>query len=158
PYPIAKVLWAVVMGLSAAGVLLLFRTFGGERPRSLIGQLAPVLLLLNLLTLAGIVVGQTPLLAVGCVAAGQWCFENRRAVLGSVLWAIPFIKPHLALPLIPLAWYLGGWKRAAGVVAAVAGLNLLGCLLAGRSPLLLVEYLEFIGSAHKSVIWNRAEL
>ena len=54
-----------------------------------------------------------------CVAAGLLCFERGRPYLAAVLWAIPFVKPHLAIPLIPLAWYLGGWRPAALLVALV---------------------------------------
>ena len=55
-----------------------------------------------------------------------------------------FVKPHVALPLIPLAWYLGGWRRAAGLVAVVAALTLVGATLAGGSPLFLRDYLAFL--------------
>jgi hypothetical protein len=158
PYPISKVLWALVTGLSAVGVLLVLRTFGTTPPTTLIGRLVPVFLLLNFLTVGVVMVGQTTLLFAGCVAAGQWCFERRWPLLGAVLWAIPFAKPHLALPLVPLAWYLGGWKRAAAVVAVVGVLNLAGCLIAGGSPLFLREYIDFLASGHKSVLFNRAEL
>ncbi|CEF48229.1 unnamed protein product [uncultured bacterium] len=154
PYPAAKVLWALTTGLSAAAVLLLLRTFGTRPPDSLIGRLIPLFLMLNFLTIGIVVVGQTTLLCVGCVAAGQWCFERRRPLLGAVLWAVPFVKPHLALPLLPLAWYLGGWKRAAAVAGVVGGLNLTGCLIAGVSPR---EYLEFLGASHSTVAFNLVE-
>ena len=156
PYPASKFLWAAVVGLSGAALLLVLRTFGTRWPTSLIGQLVPLFLLLNFLTIGVVIVGQTTLLCVGCVAAGQWCFERKRVTLGAILWAIPFIKPHVALPLIPLAWYLGGWRRAAAVVGAVAALNLIGAMIAGGSPLFLREYVEFLGSAHKSVVFNQA--
>ena len=144
----------MVIGLSAAAVLLLLRTFGTSPPHSLIGRLIPLFLLLNFLTIAIVFIGQTTLLCLGCVAAGQWCFERKWPILGAVLWAIPFLKPHLALPLLPLAWYLGGWKRAAAIAGVVAGLNLAGCLIAGVSP---GEYLEFLRSMHGSVAYNRVE-
>ncbi len=155
PYPIAKLLWAVTCGLSAIGVLLLFRTFSNAEHTSLAARIVPVFLLLNFLTLAIIVVGQTTLLFVGCVAAGQWCYERKWSLPAALLWAIPFLKPHLALPLLPLAWYLGGWKRAAWLAGMVAALNGLGCLLAGIGPR---DYLDFLAAAHKSVLFNRVEL
>ena len=155
PYPVAKVAWAILMGLSGAATLLVLRLFTPPAKPSLVGHLVPFLLLLNLLTLAIVVVGQTTLLFVGAVAAGQWCFDNRRPTLGAILWAIPFVKPHLALPLLPLAWYLGGWKRAAAVAGVVAGLNAIGCLIAGVSP---GTYLDFLRGAHKAVEFNRVEL
>jgi hypothetical protein len=154
PYPVAKVLWAAVTGLSAAAVLLLLRTFGTRPPDSLIGRLIPLFLLLNFLTIGVVVVGQTTLLCVGCVVAGQWCFERRWPLLGALLWAIPFVKPHLALPLLPLAWYLGGWKRAASVAGVVAGLNVAGCLIAGVTP---QDYLQFLADSHRTVAFNLVE-
>lgn len=157
PYPVAKVLWAIVTGASAAAVLLLLRTFGTRPPTTPIGQVVPLFLLLNFLTIGIVLVGQTTLLSVGCVAAGQWCFERRRTILGALLWAIPFIKPHVALALLPLAWYLGGWRRLAAVVIAVGLLNLAGCLIIAGSPLFLRDYLAFLGSGHKAVLFNQAE-
>ena len=158
PYPIAKVLWAIVVGLSAAGAVQLTRTFAAPLPPSPVALLLPALLLLNPLVTATVVVGQTSLLFVGCVAAGQWFFERGRPTVGALLWAIPFVKPHLALPLLPLAWYLGGWKRAAAVAGVVAGLTLVGCLIAGGSPLFFREYLDFLGSGHKAVVFNQVAL
>ena len=158
-YPTAKFLWAAVVGLSAAASLLLLRTFGTAPPVTFAGRAIPLFLLLNFLTLGVVIVGQTTLLCVGCIAAGQWCFERKRSLftlLGAVLWAVPFVKPHVALPLLPLAWYLGGWKRAVAVAGAVAALNLIGCVIAGGSPLFLREYLEFLAAGHKTVVFNLA--
>ncbi len=163
PYPAAKVAWAALDALAAAAVLLLLRTFAdppgaAPRVRPLVGLAVGVALCLNLLTAGVVVVGQTTLLAVGCVAAGQWAFENRRPAVGTLLWAVPFVKPHVALALLPLAWYLGGWKRAAGLGLAVGLLTLAGCLLAGGSPLFLGDYLRFLADAHKGVEFNRVAL
>lgn len=155
-------------------------------PRTLVWIIVPLALVLNPLAVATVVVGQTSLWSVACVVAGQMCFEwasrlrlataeleeeenwdallriERKSTfafwLGAALWAIPFVKPHLALPLIALAWYLGGWKRAAAIVAIVAALNLIGATLAGGSPLYLKDYLAYLPSAHKEVLYNRAEL
>src|SRR5205823_4034839 len=103
-------------------------------------------------------VAQTPLLAVGCVILGQWCFDRRRPWLGTLLWAVPFIKPHIALPLLPLAWYAGGWKRAAGLVAGLVALNVAGAVVAGGSPDFVRDYLGYVRGAHKEIPFNRAEL
>jgi len=163
PYPAAKVAWALATGVAGLGVLLLPRLFG--RTREGIDRLWPAapliafaVLLAPTLTVPIVLVGQTTLLFVGCVAAGQWCFERGRPTLGALLWAVPFVKPHLALPLLPLAWYLGGWKRAAAVAGVVAGLNLLGGLIAGGSLLFFRDYLDFLGAGHKAVAFNRVEL
>lgn len=163
PWTAAKVLWAVVTALAAWWVTRLpdlFRTPGapakGVPPP--VGLLLPFLLLLNPLTLAIVLVGQTTLVSLGCVAAGQWCFERGRPALGAALWAVPFVKPHVALPLLPLAWYLGGWRRAAAVLGVVVGLNLLGGVIAGGTPLFVKDYLDYLSTAHKAVLYNRAEL
>jgi hypothetical protein len=155
PYPAAKVLWALVTGLCAAAGLFVLRAFvSAPLPRG--GQLLlPLVLSVNYLTVLVVELGQTSLLFVGCVAAGLWCFERKWLILGVVLWSVCFVKPHLALPLVPLAWYLGGWKRAAALVALVAALNLLGATLVGGSPLYLREYVAYLGSAHKAVMFNR---
>jgi len=162
PYPVAKVAWAVVNALAAWAVLLLMRTFAdppgtADPTRPLAALVIAIAICLNFLTIALIVVGQTTLLLVGCVAAGQWCFEKGRPFVGGLLWSIAFVKPHIALPLIPLAWYLGGRRRGLGVITAVGLLTLVGCLLAGSSPLFLREYLDFLASSHKSVQFNKAE-
>jgi hypothetical protein len=170
PYRSAKITWAIGLTLSAIAVLLILRTFGSHWPTGPIEQLLPAIILLNYLTLAIVELGQTGFLFVGCVAAGQWCFERgpspgagsrKRLIfyelLGSFLWAIPFIKPHLALCLLPLAWYLGGWKRLVLILALVAALNIAGCSMIGRSPLFLWEYVQYLGSTHKAIIFNRVE-
>ncbi len=157
-FPAAKVLWALVTGLSAAGLLLVLR---GRDVRPLppgAQLLLPLVLTLNYLTVAVVELGQTSLMMTGCVAAGLWCFERKWPALGVLLWSVAFVKPHVALPLIPLAWYLGGWKRAAALVAVVAVLNLIGATLVGGSPLFLREYVAYLSSSHKAIVFNRASV
>jgi hypothetical protein len=162
PWGAAKIAWAVVMFGAALMVARLPGAFraAGEPPDdpSLVWSAVGGMLVLNYVAVAIIAVGQTPLLFVGCVVAGQWFFDRGWRWAGALLWAIPFIKPHLALPLIALAWYLGGWKRALALVVVVGALNLLGATLAGGSPLKLLDYLEYVPQAHKAVVYNRAEL
>lgn len=161
PWPMAKLLWAVVTAIAGWAVARspeLFRRPADTRP-PLIDRLLPFVLLLNPLVAAVMVVGQTSLVLTGCVTFGLWCFDRGRPALGALLWAVPFVKPHLALPLVPLAWYLGGWRRAAGLVAAVAVLNVAGALLIGGSPVgVFRDYLDFLPAARDAVLYNRAEL
>jgi hypothetical protein len=158
PFPEAKLLWAVVTGFGVAGVLLVPRAFEA-RPLPRIAQLAlPLVLAWNYLTFNVIELGQTSLVIAGCVGAGLWCFEHKRPTPGVLLWSVAFVKPHVALVLIPLAWYLGGWTRAAALVAVVAALNLVGATVVGGSPLFLRDYAAYLGTAHKAVLFNRAEI
>jgi hypothetical protein len=162
PWGAAKIAWSVVVCLAA---FLIARLPGAFRPPDEPSEPLPILwravgvaLVFNYLSVAIIAVGQTPLLFVGCVVAGQLCFERRWLWLGALLWSVPFIKPHLALPLIPLAWYLGGWKRSGALLVIVAALNLIGATLAKGSPLALLDYLNYVSSAHKAVLYNQAGL
>ncbi len=160
-WPVAKVAWGVTLGLAALGIATLPNLLrkpddGAPRARPL-RLLVPFLLVLNPLVLAIVIVGQVTIVSVGCVAVGLWCFERKRPTLGVILWALTFVKPHVALPLIPLAWYLGGWKRAAALVTLVAALNLFGATIAGGSPLFLKDYLDYLPSGHKAVLYNQAE-
>lgn len=161
PWPDAKLLWAAFNGLAASAVgraVTLFRPANQPRGPELVRLLVPFLLVLNFLTLAVVMVGQTPVVATGCVAAGLVAFGRGWNLAGAVLWALPFVKPHVALPLVPLAWYLGGWKRAAGVLLVVAGMTLLGALFVGGTPLFLLDYLKQAGAGHQTVAFNRAEM
>ena len=163
-WPAAKVAWGVALGLAAAAIVTLPDLFrkpdaGGPAPvrAGPLRPIVPFLLVLNPLALAIVVVGQVTIVSIGCVAAGLWCFSRNRPTLGVVLWSAAFVKPHVALPLVPLAWYLGGWKRAAALVALVAGLNLVGAAIVGGSPLFLKDYFDYLPTGHKAVLYNQAE-
>ncbi len=157
----AKIAWAILSAIAAFGIARLPGLFSPQArrpvPPSSFAWLLPFLLVVNFLTLAIVQVGQTTLVVVGCVALGQWCFEKGRPTLGVLLWSVAFIKPHVALPLVPLAWYLGGWKRAVALVATVGIGNALAATMIGGSPLFLREYLDFLAAGHKSVAFNLAE-
>jgi hypothetical protein len=161
PWPAAKLAWAVACGVAGYAITKLpglFRRPDDPPPTGLVWLLVPFLLLLNPFILQIVMVGQVTVVSLGCVALGQWAFERKRPVLGTLLWSVAFVKPHIALPLVPLAWYLGGWKRAAGLVVVVAALNLFGATLAGGSPLFLRDYLAFLPTGHKEVMFNQARL
>jgi hypothetical protein len=161
PWLAAKVAWAVALGVAGYGIAKLPELFRRPDDPPVAGPvwlLVPFLLLLNPFTLQIVMVGQVTVVSLGCVALGQWAFERGRPVLGTLLWSVAFVKPHVALPLVPLAWYLGGWRRAAGLVGVVAVLNLVGATLAGGSPLFLRDYLAFLPAGHKEVMFNQARL
>lgn len=161
-WPGAEAGWFAV--LTAFGILCgtLAWTFGRAPPNRGTGWAVIVLvLLLNPITMPSLVVGQTTLLFAGCIAFGQYCFESGSPRFGCFLWALIFFKPHLALPFLALAAILGGWKRFAGIVFFVVLLNLLGGLLTrgtfSGSIQLFREYLDYIASAHKTVVFNLVE-
>lgn len=152
PWGVAKVLWAVVCGFAAFGITRLLRD-----PKPGLDAIWPVLMVVNFLTLAIVQKGQTTLVATACIAFGLVCFSRNRPLAGTLLWSVAFVKPHVALPLIPLAWFLGGWKRAAALVFIVALENVLGAMIVGGSPLFIGEYLDFLAAGHKAVAFNLAE-
>jgi hypothetical protein len=156
----AKICWAVAIGVAGGFVSRLPGVLRSKDsiplpvlPRSVV----PFLLVLNPLTLAVVLVGQVSLLSLGCVAAGLWCLDRGRPYVTAILWVVPFMKPHLALPLIPLLWFLAGWRPTAVLVVLLLALNLGGATLAGGSPLFLRDYLAFLSDAHKTVAFNRVE-
>lgn len=111
--------------------------------------------LLNPHTLFGLFLGQSTWTVLGCVVFGEVAELAGRRRVGRLLWAVAFLKPHLAFPLLPLAWWLGGWRRAAEVLAWVCGLNVLaGVVFFGR-PLFVLEYLGYVQSGHQTVEFNR---
>jgi hypothetical protein len=158
PWMSAKVAWAVVIGLAGYFIARLPGLLEGTTASRLALVLIPFLLLLNPLALAVVVVGQYTLLFVGCVAAGLFAFERGKPYLATALWVLPFVKPHLAIPLIPLAWYLGGWRPAALLVALLGVLNLAGAWVAGGSPLFLRDYFAYLPTAREVVEFNRVEM
>ena len=164
--PLAKMEWGQAQAvwfffLTAMALLagILAYTFGRIRERHGIGWAFVVLIvLLNPVTLPAMVVGQTGLLFVACIALGQYAFENESPRLGCFLWSVLFIKPHLALPFLVLAWVLGGWRRVVGILVVVAIWNLLGGLIVmgtfEGSIRLFRLYIEYLATAHKTVVYN----
>lgn len=161
PWGAAKVAWAVANGLAAyfvARLPLMLRDKDSPPPPFLLWSLAPFILLLNPLAPAVIFVGQFTVVFVGCVAGGLLLIERGKPYLAAALWVVPFVKPHLALPLIPLLWFLAGWRPAALLLVLVGVLNLAGAWLAGGSPLFLKDYFEYLPTARAVVAFNRVEL
>jgi hypothetical protein len=159
PWPAAKAVWSL-LSFGLAG-LAVWRLTAFTTDPDWLRRFVPLVaagFLLNPIVLTGMPVGQTSLLFFACVVLGEAAYQAGWRRLAGLLWAVPFCKPHLALPLVPLAWYLGGWRRAVELVLWVAGLNLLGGLLSTGSPLLLKDYLDHLANGHKAVIFNRVGL
>ncbi|MCS6863701.1 MAG: glycosyltransferase 87 family protein [Gemmataceae bacterium] len=162
PWGVAKIAWALLQGAAALAIARVPRLWLAA---SLVGQPAPIgrwlpfFLLVNFLTLGVAMVGQTTLLTTGCIAAGLWCWSRSTRWgfwPGILLWSVPFIKPHVALPLIAVAWFVGGWKRAAALVGVVVAFNLLGSWLVSDSPRFVRDYLNFLRDSHHAVAFNQA--
>lgn len=161
PLASAKIGWAIATGIAGFLVsrlpgLSLSRSFAV--PSMLSRNLLPFVLILNPLALAVVLVGQFTLISLGCVVAGLMCLKRGRPHVTAILWVLPFIKPHVALPLILVLWLLGGWRPAALLLFLVLILNLMGATVVGGSPLFLVDYLTFLSDSHKTVGYNRVEL
>ena len=159
PWLAAKVAWAVLNGLAAyfiARLPLMLRDRDSPAPNVLLWAVVPFALVLNRWR------GDpfrwvSSRLFVGC-CGGLLAFERGKPYLAAVLWVLPFAKPHLALPLIPLAWYLGGWRPAGLLVVLVGAINLAGAWMIGGTPLYLKEYFEFLPQAREAVAFNRVEM
>ncbi len=158
PWSAAKVAWAVTNGLAAYLIARLPWLWATAPTAGRLLSACSLLLVLNPVSLAVQVVGQSTPVFVGFVAAGLFAFDRGKPYLAALLWVVPFVKPHLALPLVPLAWFLGGWRPAAVLVAGVAGLNLAGAWLIGGSPLVLKEYFDFLPATREAVAYNRVAL
>jgi hypothetical protein len=159
PWPAAKAAWSLLsFGLAGLAVwhLTAFCADPGWARRFV--PLVAAGFLLNPLVLAGMVVGQTSLAFFACVVLGEAAHRAGWRRLTGLLWAVPFCKPHLALPLLPLAWYLGGWRRAVELALWVAGLNALGGLVSTGSPLLVTDYLAHLTADHRRVVFNRVDM
>jgi len=155
----AELCWFLTLTAFGLACGTLAWTFGRDSVRQGSGwAIIVVALLLNPVTQLALVVGQTSLLFAGSIALGQYCFECGRPRLGCLLWSLTFIKPHLAIPFLVLAWVFGGWRRAAGIAFFVALLNVVGGLLTRASFAgaidLFAEYVNYVGSGHKQVIFN----
>jgi uncharacterized membrane protein YczE len=158
PWATAKLLYVILCLASVVlcwyGLTFAFRNVDAP-PLEKVPLLLPWLILLHPVLRMTFDVGQTAILVAGAVIAGQILYERKWPILGAFFWACAFVKPHIALALIPLAIYLSGWKRGALIVAWLVLLNLTGCLIAAVSPL---DYLRYLGDSHKLVEFNRVEM
>lgn len=153
-WQLMKLLWCAVTILLGALAAWHLSAFTEATLPPWFTSAAAVVVLCNPLTLFVLIVGQTPLFVIAAIVLGQAAHRRGRVHLGAALWALAFIKPHVALPLIPLAWYLGGWRRAAEVVAFAGLFNILAGVLTVGSPLLVLDYLKYLPEGHASVKFN----
>ena len=158
PWIAAKLLWCGIMiALSAAVAWKLQAFVPGAFPPWFTAA-AAVVILCNPLSLFVLIVGQTTLLIAACAVLGQAAHNASWKRIGALIWAVAFIKPHLAIPLLPLAWFLSGWRRPVEILAWVAGLNLLAAMIVTGSPGFLLDYLNYLQGGHQSVEFNRVDV
>jgi hypothetical protein len=162
PWVPAMILWAIVNGLAAYIITrlpMLLLTPGGPTPSPFLATIVPFLLVLN--PIAPIIVfpaGQTSIVFLAFVVAGLMAYQRGWLVLMAALWVVPFMKPHLALSLVPLMLFLGGWRPTLLLVLLVGVLNALGATIIGGAPHVLKEYIEFLPQTRDAVLYNRIEL
>src|SRR5207244_2160300 len=127
PWASAKLVYVILCLASVVlcwyGLTLAFRNRPAP-PLAKVTLLLPWLIIMHPVMLLTFAVGQTTILAAVAIVAGHILHERKCPILAAFFWACAFVKPHIALPLIPLAIYLSGWRRGAGIVAWVAVLNL----------------------------------
>ena len=155
PWEWAKPLWCAFTIAVAAAAGWGVRRLSDHPLPAWFTAAAVVAVLLNPLSLFVLIVGQTTLLVRGCVVLGEVAERAGWRRVGCLLWAVAFIKPHIALPLVPLACWLGGWRRAAEVLVWAAGLNVLAGLVFFGEPLFVLDYLGYVQHGHQTVEFNR---
>ncbi len=155
PWIAAKLLWCGIMIALSAAVAWKLQAFVPGAFPPWFKAAAAVVILCNPLSLFVLIVGQTTLLIAACAVLGQAAYNAGWKRIGALIWAVAFIKPHLAIPLLPLAWFLSGWRRPVEILAWVAGLNLLAAMIVTGSPWFLLDYLGYLQGGHQSVEFNR---
>ena len=101
--------------------------------------------------------GQTTTLMAGLLLLGHGAISRGRPVRGALVWSVLFMKPHIALPLLPLAFALGGRRCGHALIVAVVGGNLLGLALSPDPLGVPLEYVRHLAGGHKLVNYNRVE-
>jgi hypothetical protein len=158
PWPTAKMLY-LVMALVMVTVCW-YGSLAAFRNRPLpplegVPPLLPACVMLHLVTVLTLLAGQSTLMAAGAIVAGQLLQQAGRPWLAALFWSVAFVKPHVALPLLPLAVVLDGWSRAARITVWLAVLNLAGCLMATGVPKYALEFFEQLRNAQSLVTFNR---
>ena len=154
PWPAARVTWtALSFAVLLAGLWRLPVPAG----RGWWGTLLGLAVLADPLSSMVASLGQTTTLLAGLLLLGYAAMMKGWPVLGALAWSVLFLKPHIALPLLPLAFALGGRRCGLTLIAAVVAGNLLGLALSPDPLGLPLEYLRHLADGHKVVKYNRVE-
>lgn len=161
PWTTTKVLWCIfTVGLGASTGWYLLKVFTKSPPLAMAGlwnAFAAFAMLCNPMSLFALVVGQTSIFFFACVVLGQLVRRKHLYRTCEFIWALAFIKPHMALPLMLLAWYDGGWRRVLGITIWVVSLNLFASAIVS-SPSFFLEYVQYLGQGHQTVEFNRVAI
>ena len=160
PWPAAKWAWsAVTLGLAVAAGRHLAVWCDPATRAGVAATLWPVpfaAVVLNPHLFMTLPPGQTSGVAGALLILGEVARRAGRPWLAAAAWAVPFAKPHLALALVPLAWFVGGWRHLGRLAVAAAGLTAAGCVLAGGVGT-VPDYLRHLQAGHKRVVFNRVD-
>jgi Glycosyltransferase family 87 len=157
PWAVAKVAWSILcFALLAWAVWRMPHWTDEDRGRNWV-WVAAILIAFNPTLQLLMIPAQTTVLALALiliVPPRQLMNHSWRVAW----WALTFVKPHIMLPLIPLAGVLFGVRGALRLILAIVVLNLLGLLLTPHRFATVWQYLEHLSNAHKQVVFNRVEL
>ena len=155
PWEWAKPIWCLAtIGLGVAVAWGLAKLADKPLP-GWFPAVAVVAVLLNPLTLFVLIVGQTPLFLLACIVLGEVAEGRGWKRLGRFLWALAFLKPHIAFVLLPLAYWRSGWRRPLEIAIYAGALNVLAGLVFFCKPLFVFEYLQSVQNGHLTVEFNR---
>ena len=154
PWEIARITWT---GLSFAMLIAGLWWLPVPVSRAWWGPVLAVVALADPLLPMVSSLGQTTTLMAGLLLLGYGAIVRGWKVAGALAWSALFMKPHVALPLVPLAFALGGRRTGVALIVAVVGANLLGLTLSPDPLGLPLEYLRHVAGGHKLVNYNRVE-
>lgn len=155
-WPTSKLVWVIVMAVAAFASLWTILQLTNH-------PCNPLVLALVLAVVAGLrdvgwfilEIGQTSVFMLTMIVIGEVLFRRGQNRWACLAWAFVFIKPHLALGLIPLAWWRAGVWRCLEILFCVGVLNLLAGLIFFQDLWFWREFLLFVEQGHQTVSFNR---
>ena len=158
PWGVAKTAWAVLSYALAGFAAWHLVPLAGAAARRLFDNwrraVVMAVALWDPLIFIGTAVGQTAAVMTGCLILGEVARRRGRPWLAAALWGVLFAKPHLSLPLVPLAAYLGGRRQGSRVAVAAGVLTLIGVAICG-GPHVVGDFFAHLRDSHKAVEFNK---